>query len=119
MVNHPSIIKFIGFNTNNFENKPRPTIITELLCNWSLGTILELQQKGLTDENRNSTIKHINIYGIASAMEYLHEHGITHRDLKPDNILLDQFLHPKICDFGLSKIRSPINTKTNYYKKIK
>ena len=37
-------------------------------------------------------------------MSYLHLHKIIHRDLKPANILMDDFLFPKIADFGLSKI---------------
>lgn len=45
----------------------------------------------------------MNIYGIASSMSYLHKLGILHRDLKPDNILVDDFLLPKLADFGLSK----------------
>ena len=36
-------------------------------------------------------------------MSYLHSHEILHRDLKPDNILLDEYMFPKIGDFGLSK----------------
>lgn len=51
----------------------------------------------------NDILKNINkliiIYGVASAMSYLHSHKILHRDLKPDNILIDDFLFPKIADF--------------------
>lgn len=40
---------------------------------------------------------------IVIGVEYLHERGVVHRDLKPDNILLDKNLQPVIIDFGLSK----------------
>lgn len=41
---------------------------------------------------------------ITLALEYLHSHGITHRDLKPDNMLLTDRGHVKLTDFGLSRI---------------
>ena len=96
-LNHPSILKFIGYSPFNFKNKPKPVIITEFAQNGSL--------RDLINSNFFDDTKKLNLlYGIASGMSYLHEYDIIHRDLKPENILIDLFLFPKIADFGLSKI---------------
>ncbi|XP_066337864.1 cysteine-rich receptor-like protein kinase 14 isoform X1 [Miscanthus floridulus] len=47
------------------------------------------------------------IKGTCEGLKYIHEEleqSIYHLDLKPDNILLDKDMEPKIADFGLSKI---------------
>ncbi|XP_069158127.1 cAMP-dependent protein kinase catalytic subunit 3 isoform X2 [Procambarus clarkii] len=40
---------------------------------------------------------------IVSALEYLHSLSVVYRDLKPENLLLDQDGHLKITDFGFAK----------------
>src|SRR5207249_260552 len=40
---------------------------------------------------------------VARAVEFAHNHGILHRDLKPGNIMLDARGEPLVSDFGLAK----------------
>ncbi|MBL9148137.1 MAG: protein kinase [Phycisphaerae bacterium] len=40
---------------------------------------------------------------ICNAVAYAHQIGVIHRDLKPDNILVDESGQPKILDFGIAK----------------
>lgn len=44
------------------------------------------------------------IIKIAEAMQYAHEHGILHRDLKPGNIMIRPNGEPVVMDFGLAKL---------------
>ena len=39
---------------------------------------------------------------VASAIEYIHGHGVIHRDLKPENIMVDTNDHIKLIDFGIA-----------------
>jgi WD40 repeat protein len=40
---------------------------------------------------------------VAESVQFAHEHGVIHRDLKPGNILLDETGWPRVTDFGLAK----------------
>lgn len=65
------------------------------------GTLLEyIRKHGALSEEKAKII----FRQIAEAVCHMHvEHGIAHRDIKLDNILLDAKLHPYLCDFGLSE----------------
>jgi serine/threonine protein kinase/ribosomal protein S27E len=40
---------------------------------------------------------------VAQAVHHAHEHGVIHRDLKPQNVLVDARNRPNVTDFGLAK----------------
>uniref|UniRef100_A0A452XBN2 non-specific serine/threonine protein kinase n=1 Tax=Aegilops tauschii subsp. strangulata TaxID=200361 RepID=A0A452XBN2_AEGTS len=117
---HPNIVELVGFchewekELAVFEGKQ---VTAERLC---MALCFEYVQKGslnklISDENTGFTwhIRYKIIKGICVGLQYLREgeHPIMHFDLKPDNILLDENMVPKIADFGLSKLFGEENTK--------
>lgn len=110
-INHPAIARFTGYSQEDFESNSNPVIITEFYSNGALQDLIaksKIKQIKF-DESWDFTKKFITIYGIASAMSYLHKNGIIHRNLNPNNIYMDNNLYPKISNFGLAKRTKDLN----------
>ena len=94
-VRHPGIAQIIDQNTD----VARPYYVTEL-CKGSLREKLEAAgTKGLPVPQ---AIRYF--LQLAYALRAAHQQGLTHHNLKPENVLFDVYGNAKLADFGLSRV---------------
>lgn len=134
---HPNICLYIGACLEPTNR----AIVTELAANGSLWDALRLPLKTpFGTQERGQPLWPLELYGsndpesilhppegtwpwslvrrvaegAARGMNYLHcgKPAVLHRDLKSANILLDDSYNPKVCDFGLSRIKTHENSMT-------
>ena len=92
-ISHPFIVRL----HYAFQTSVRLFMILDFCPGGDLGE--RLQEEGTFTEDRSR----IYLSEITLALEELHKRDIIYRDLKPDNVLLDQEGHALLTDFGLSK----------------
>ena len=56
-------------------------------------------------------IKHV-VYHAAMGLDFAHQNGIFHRDVKPDNIMVVKTGHVKVMDFGIARVVESQLTQT-------
>ncbi len=74
-------------------------LVLRLMDGGSLDTYMNGNPLSLHDVDRFLT-------QIASALDFAHQHRVVHRDLKPNNVLLDRHGNAYLMDFGIAKVIS-------------
>ncbi|CAG9863595.1 unnamed protein product [Phyllotreta striolata] len=91
-LHHPNIIQML----DSFETENEIVVITEF-AHTELTSVLG--KVGYLPEEKVQKI----VWDLVSALYYLHSNRVLHRDLKPQNILLDINNIAKLCDFGFAR----------------
>ncbi|ETO05237.1 hypothetical protein RFI_32159, partial [Reticulomyxa filosa] len=91
-LNHPNIVRF----ERCFDDKENVYILLERCSNKSLMQLIQMRKRVTEHETRYL------LREILCGVQYLHSQNVIHRDLKLGNVLLDEGLHVKLCDFGLA-----------------
>lgn len=92
---HPFILHLIA----TYQDPAHLYLLTELVQGGELFALLERQPGGRLVPEQAA------FYGacVASALAHLHERLYLYRDLKPENVLIDNQGYPKLADFGFAK----------------
>lgn len=96
-LNHPNIAKFVAY----YETNSHIYIISEHCDGGELFEYIIDRPEGL-NENEGKIITR----QLAAALSHMHQRGVMHRDVKPENILLERkndLSSIKFIDFGLSR----------------
>lgn len=99
---HPNIV---GVH-RVFEDNNTAYMALDLIDGHDLMEIIE-------DEDRDLTPKQIKdiLFKILDAIELVHAHDLLHRDISPDNILLDKWGNPFLIDFGAAREEASKRTR--------
>ncbi|KAK1788301.1 hypothetical protein P4O66_016744 [Electrophorus voltai] len=92
MLSHPNIVRFFGHRSEG----PIQYIFLEYCSGGELFDRIE-PDVGMPEKEAHRFFQQL-----VAGVEYLHSIGITHRDVKPENILLDDKDNLKISDFGMA-----------------
>jgi serine/threonine-protein kinase len=90
-LNHPNIVSVFDIETDD-ENV---LIVMEYVA---AGTLKDALARGPLPRDAAFRV----LEDVASALDYAHEHGVVHRDVKPANVLLDEGGRAKLADLGIA-----------------
>lgn len=101
MVSHPNIVRLL----HCFFTYDRDDMYLNLVLEFVPDTVYRISKNAAKRGQRLSVDEvRMYVYQICRSLHSIHQQGICHRDIKPQNLLVDQETHDlKLCDFGSAK----------------
>ncbi len=96
---HPRIVPVLAFGQAN----GLFYYAMQLVAGWNLRQLMDGAVAGGPDFGDPVVCARL-MRDVAEALAYSHERGVLHRDIKPQNILVDRDHRPHVIDFGLAKV---------------
>jgi hypothetical protein len=101
-LSHGNIVNFLEYNENGVVKKADGREVQVIYIVLELATGGELFDYVSTTGRFNEPIARFYMKQMIDALNYVHTQGVTHRDMKPENLLFDGFFNLKIADFGFA-----------------
>lgn len=92
-LNHPGIVRVFDYG----QSDELAWIVLEFVDGANLRQVMS--EGGLKPAEALAIVPQI-----CDALQYAHDQGVVHRDVKPENVLLDERGNVRIADFGLAKL---------------
>lgn len=103
--------------TNNNSNANYNTTFQSCSNKQTISIILQkIEGKTLDQYFKTSPLKllkYIHLQELATVLKHLHKTGLIHKDIKPNNIMIDNKLNLKLLDFGISSKAETLVSKSN------
>jgi eukaryotic-like serine/threonine-protein kinase len=99
-LNHPSIVAVYDTGEDMASGMPIPYIVMEYVDGRTVRDLLQEGHRLLPERSLEI------IDGVLRALDYSHQAGIVHRDIKPGNVMVTRNGDVKVMDFGIARAMS-------------
>ena len=109
-LSHPNVVQVYDAGEDELDDREVSYIVMEYIPGGDLGKLVA--EQGPLKEKELARIG----ADVASGLAHAHNKDIIHRDVKPQNILIDDYGRPKLADFGVARaLGATESTQTGSY----
>jgi serine/threonine-protein kinase len=98
---HPNLVSIFDYDAGE-----RPYLVMEYIEGGDLATLIAAGDAPPAEQLGHELL---------SALRHIHAAGVLHRDIKPQNVLVDRYGHARLSDFGIARPRDAASfTRTGH-----
>jgi eukaryotic-like serine/threonine-protein kinase len=109
-LSHPNIVQVYDAGEDELDGREVSYVVVEYVPGGDLKALIS--RRGPLPGSMLSRIG----ADVAAGLAHAHERGVIHRDIKPQNVLMDEYGSPKLTDFGIARaLKVDHSTSTDSY----